>query len=424
MINKKIFLITVLFLSVSVFAQKKEVRNAEKALKKESVEGVKEAFEELEKASSMLDDLNNRYKLRYFKAKAMAHTMNFSLDNPELEEIVNAGLAYKEALKISDTDREAVAGLESVKTALVEQAIEGQKAGKNEFAAKNMLASYELDKRDTIYLYYAAGNFIGAEDYDSALKYFIQLQDLGFEGKQTNFYAVNTETGEKENFANEEVRKYALADGSYEDPEDEVTTSLKGEIAKNISLIYIQKDEKEKAIESIKKAKKSNPDDLDLMQAEADLYYQLGNVEKYQSIMEEIIELAPDNPQFFINLGITADELGDTEGAVEYYKKALELDEDNVDAYLYIAVSILKNEEPIVEQINKLGHSAADNKKFEELTKQRTKYYLEALPYIEKVIELDENNVDATRTLMNIYFQLGEDSKAEKLRDKLREIED
>lgn len=421
MINKKIFLITILLFSVGVFAQKKEVKNAEKALKKESVE---EAFEELEKASSMLDDLNDRYLLRYYKAKANAHGMNYTLNSPELEELVNAGRAFKEALKISDTDREAVAGLESVKTALVEQAIEGQNSGNNKLAAKNMLASYELDKKDTIYLYYAAGNFIGAEDYDTALKYFIELQDLGFEGKQTNYYAINTDTGEKENFANEEVRKFALQDGSYKDPEDEVTGSLKGEIAKNISLLYIQKDEKEKAIESIKKAKESNPGDLDLLQAEADLYYQLGDIEQYQSIMQNIIELAPDNPQFFLNLGITAEELGDTESAVEYYEKAIELDEDNVDAYLYIAVSILNKEQPIVEQINKLGHSAADNKKFEELTKKRTKYYIEALPYIEKIIELDDTNVEATRTLMNIYFQLGEDEKAEKMRNKLRELED
>ncbi len=418
MINKKIFFI-IFFISLGVFAQKKEVKNAEKANKKGNFE---EAKENLAEAETMFSDLKKNWKIRFYNAKGEAYRGKGDGLKTDIEDLLVSGEAYNMALELDEDNADAIEGLQITRGALVDQAIKDQQAANHIPASEKMLASYELNKLDTIHLYYAASNLVAAQEFDEALVHYKTLQDLGFTGKATSYYAVNKETGKKERFESESFRDLSVKSGDYVDPTDEETDSRKGEIAKNISLIYIQKKENEKAIEAINRAKESNPDDVQLMQAEADLYYQLDDIEKYQQIMKEITELNPDDPVLFVNLGITADQAGDVDGAIEFYKKALELDEDMLEPHLNIAAAILKKEEPIVKQMNSLGMSAADNKKFDELKEKRRKYYLEAQPHLEKVIEMDENNVEAIRTMINIHYQLGNDEQAEQLRKKLREI--
>lgn len=419
MINKKMFLLAVMFISFGIFAQKKEVKNAEKAIEKENFDKAKS---EIQLAEQQLDELNTRWKIRFYIAKGEALRGKNDGLNTSLEDLINSGKAFENAKKLDEEDNDAIEGLQKTQAAMVEQAIQNQNEGKHMLASEKMIASYELNKNDTLYLYYAAGNAVTAKEYDISLDYYKELQDLGFTGMATTYFAVNKETKEKQRFETKTYRDLSVQSGDYINPTDEETQSKKGEIAKNISLIYIQKGEKEKAIKAIERAKESNPDDVQLMQAEADLYYQLDNLAKYQEIMKEITKLRPEDPILFLNLGITADQAGDVEGAIEYYKKAIELDEDMIEPHLNIAASILKKEEPIVNQMNQLGMSAADNKKYEELKEKRKQYYIEARPHLEKVIEIQPENVDAIRTMMNIHYQLGNDSEAEKLRVQLKKL--
>ncbi|MFO8147527.1 MAG: tetratricopeptide repeat protein, partial [Gillisia sp.] len=192
-----------------------------------------------------------------------------------------------------------------------------------------------------------------------------------------------------------------------------------GEIAKNIALIYIQQGEDDKAIAAMEAAKASNPGDISLMQSEADMYYKMGDKAKYKEIMEGIIEKDPNNPTLYYNLGVTSFEIGDIDAAISYYKKALEIDPEMADARLNIAAAILSREASIVEEMNTLGMSKADTKKYDELSEKRSQIYTDALPYLEKVIENDPSNIEALRTAMNIYYQIGEDAKANAIQEKI-----
>ena len=89
------------------------------------------------------------------------------------------------------------------------------------------------------------------------------------------------------------------------------------------------------------------------------------------------------------------------------------------NARINIAASILAKEASIVEEMNNLGMSKADTKKYDELSEKRKEIYREALPYLEKVMEMDPENKEAMRTSMNIYYQLGDNTKAESIQAKL-----
>jgi len=275
-----------------------------------------------------------------------------------------------------------------------------------------------LNEKDTVYLYYAASNAVTAKDYDTALKYYENLQDLGFTGIETEYIAVNKATGEEEAMPKTQ-RDLMVKTGEYIKPEDRVAASKIGEISKNIALIYIEQGREDEAIKALENAKANNPDDASLLQTEADMYYKMGKKDKYKELMEAIVAKDPNNATLYYNLGVTAFEMGDNDGAISYYEKALEINSEMTEARLNIAAAILSQEAKIVEEMNKLGMSKGDTKKYDELAEKRKDIYRAALPYLTKVMENDPENMEAIRTTMNIYYQLGESEKADVLQAKL-----
>ena len=78
------------------------------------------------------------------------------------------------------------------------------------------------------------------------------------------------------------------------------------------------------------------------------------------------------------------------------------------NAYLNLVALILENESSIVEQMNSLGNSRADNMKYDELKKERETLYKECVPVLKQLIALDDSNLEAVQTLRNIYGTIGD----------------
>ncbi len=412
----KILTIALSFLTLVVIAQKKEIRDAGKAIEKGSYA---EAKTLLTQAEPNLSEANSNYQEDFYLYKGQAYLGTG--ENTPVADLMTAAEAFKKAMELGSD--EAADGLASLTNSLVQSAIKDQNAEKYDKAAEKLYAGYQLNNNDTLYLYYAASNSINAGDYNTALKYYEELKGLGYTGIETQYLAVNKETGEEEVMSKVQ-RDLMVKSGEYLNPEDRIVPSKEGEIAKNIALIYMDQGKNDKAIAAIDAAKLANPDDISLLQSEADLYYKLGDKEKYRALMEAIVEKDPNNPTLYYNLGVTSYEVGNVEAAIKYYNKALELNPKLTEARLNIAAAILSGESAIVEQMNGLGLSKADTKKYDELAEQRKGLYKKALPYLEKVMEHNPKNVEALRTTMNIYYQLGESEKAAVLQEKLDQIQD
>lgn len=402
--------------TVVAFGQKKEIRRAGKAVDKGEFQ---EAKDYLQQAEAKLNEADEDEKADFYLYKGYALIGNG--EKVPTADLLAAADAFKKAAELGHD--EAQQGIAAASNALVSSAIEDQNAQKFGEAAEKLVASYQMNKQDTVYLYYAASNAVNAKDYDKALEYYEELKELGYTGEETVYTAVNKETGEEERMASKEQRDLFVKSGSYTDPKDTKSESKKAEIAKNIALIYIEKGEDEKAIAAMEDAQAENPNDPVLMQAEADMYYRMGDMKKYREIMEKIVEQNPDDAVLYYNLGVSAAQMEENERAAEYYKKAIELDPSMHNARINLAYVILAKERPIVDEMNSLGMSKADQKKYEELAKQRQQLYKDAVPHLEAVLEKDPNNIEAARTMMNIYYQLNEPEKAEKMKQKVAEIE-
>jgi tetratricopeptide (TPR) repeat protein len=123
--------------------------------------------------------------------------------------------------------------------------------------------------------------------------------------------------------------------------------------------------------------------------------------------MNEAIAQDPDNANLYYNLAVVTADLGEKEAARAYYEKAIEKDPNYENAYLNLVALILEGEQTIVEQMNSLGTSAADNAKYDALKLDREEIYKECVPILKSLIEIGENE-DAIKTLMNIYGTLGD----------------
>lgn len=405
------------FVTAISFGQKKEIKKAEKAIKSNSYN---EALGYLNEAEPMLGSVDNSIKAQFYAARGEALLGSAGSDFAKMN---GAASAFSEAISLDPKMKDQLApSLQNLRAALINSAVTDQKAQRYDLATQKLYASY-IAGNDPSDLYFAASNAVNGKDYDSAIKYYQMLLDANYTGETEEFVATNKETGEEEAFESENVRNIAVKSGQFIKPEKRISESRKGEILRNMTLIYIEKGDNEKAVSLMKAARAENPSDIFLIRADADMSYKMGDIERYNKLMNEIVASDPTNPEIYFNLGVGSAEIGSNEKAMEYYKKALELNPDYDAALINLAVLKLAGENKLVEEMNSLGNSSADNKKYDVLKQQRKDLYIETMPYLEKALKLKPNNVDVIRTLMNMYGQLGEDAKFKEMKAKLEAME-
>jgi tetratricopeptide (TPR) repeat protein len=288
-------------------------------------------------------------------------------------------------------------------------------------AAKGFEQVYKMSPQDTIYLYYAASAAVSGKDYETSLKHYETLKNIGYTGVTDQYFATDIESGEEQLFNDKATRDLYVKGKSHNNPRDVKTESKKGEIVKNVALIYIQQGDNDKALEAMADARKADPTDLGLILSEANIYLELGERDKFKALMEEAVEQDPNNPELQYNLGVVTAQAGDNQGAIKYYEKAISLDPEHANSYNNIAAVILGEETEIVDKMNSLGNSAADNRKYEEYKAQRTELYNSAIPYLQKALEVAPN-IDTARTLMNIYSVIGETDKFKEMKAKVESM--
>ena len=290
-------------------------------------------------------------------------------------------------------------------------------------AADLLILVYNIDKEKNLdYLYYAASSAVNGGDYDRALAYYQELRDLDYTGSVEKFYATENETGEEVELSAENYVLFKKLK-EYSNFRTEMTKSKLPEIIKNIALIYVQQQRNDLAIGAIKDARAVNPLDVGLILTEANLYIQLGDKQKFADLMKEAIEKDPNNHILYFNLGVITAEQGDRAKARSYYNNsAIELDPSYAASYLNLAALILDGEPELVEKMNSLGNSRADNIKYEQLQKQREELFLEAVPVLEKLTEIDPTNLEALTTMKNIFGTIGDVAKFNEMKEKLEAL--
>jgi len=325
-------------------------------------------------------------------------------------------IAVEEASGKARYSDAALGSLAQIANDYVNMAVEDQKTANYSAAAEKLYQSYKLSPRDTIYLYYAAGSAVNGSDFDQALAYYIQLRDLNYDGSEKRFGAINVETSEMEYF-DKATRDLYVKGGTHKDPKDETTPSKRSEVVKNIALIYQQQGRNEEALEAYDVAQAQNPSDIALLLNKANLYYTLGQPDKFKELMNQASEIDPNNPDLQYNIGVISSEQGNIEEARAAYRKTLEIDPTYINAILNLSSTYVNEGNALVDEMNTLAMSTkkADLDKYDALKEQKDNLFRESAAVLEASLTSLPTNNDILTQLKNIYGALGDNENFKRI---------
>lgn len=432
---KHIILASAVLVSVSSFAQKDELKKLKKIYDKDapSANDLADYKANLDKLAPLATEEGDKVYYDFYRVSLPGIEMAMlgptassaqliKLFNPksitDLANAYNATLDYeKKTGKKLFTD-EIVKDITTFKPILVNVAINLGDAKKFKEAGDVLYSVYQLDKKDQDKLYYAASYAVNGLDYDKALSYYYELRQLNYSGEGTVYWATNKASQKEETFNTKNERDIFIKTGTHEKPRDEKAESKKGEIYKNIALILVEAGKIDEAKSAVSEARNANPNDNSLILTEADLYLKLNDMANFTRLVNEALKNDPNNKVLYFNLGVTSSNSNKLDEAEKNYKKAIEIDPNYFDALLNLSELKLRSDEKYVTEMNKLGTSEKDNKRYEILKAEREKNFKSVLPYLEKAVELKTDNDAAKKTLLSVYNALEMTDKYKALKAK------
>jgi len=415
-------LYTLILISSISYGQKKELKQAQKLIDQEFYS---EALNVLNTNKDFILSSDKKYHAQYYFLNGWALK-----ENSDYLASVNSlkkSMEIERSLRQKKYIENANILMQQAEADLVNSAVEDNKNGNFKSASVKLYDAYLMnpEKDDNInYLYFSASSAVNSKDYDTALEYYAKLKDMGYTGVVSEYFVTPVETNIEEKVSETEYNLFKNSK-DYTNQRVGKTESRLPEIVKNIALIYVQKGEVDLAISAIKEARAINPDDVNLLLSEADLYIKLGDREKFKELMKLAVQKDPDNAILYYNLGVINGEQGEFNEAKKFYLKSLELDPSYTATYLNLVGLILEGEGPIVEEMNKLvtSRKASDLDKYDQLEEKRVGLYKECLPYLEKLIEIDPDNIEAIKTAKNIYYTIDDIDNFKLMNAKLKELE-
>jgi tetratricopeptide (TPR) repeat protein len=177
------------------------------------------------------------------------------------------------------------------------------------------------------------------------------------------------EAGNK--FIGEQKYKEAVAEFEKAYPTLSSNVSLKIALAR----AYYGTGELKKAIVLLEEAYKANPSDTPVAMLLASILVEDGKTERAKEIMAKLPAEAISDPGIYINMGITAMNKKQPGVAIEYFTKAIGLDENRHEGYYYrglasIQMGKVKQAKPDLEKVLQLAPDSAEAKEAKEYLKQ------------------------------------------------------
>ncbi|GAB5399051.1 MAG: hypothetical protein Aureis2KO_06360 [Aureisphaera sp.] len=413
---KTVTILAALLLTIPTLkAQKQEIKKAEQAVNSGDIST---AFTYLEQAKQIFAAADSETRAHFYVVEAEMKLANSEMDMERMESISNS-VERATNYELNATLKSRIAAIKSKLKNMSARAAAGEFKKKNYSAAATLYNVAYQSTQDTLLYFEAAKSHLLAKEYEEAHRAYKRLIDMGFTNSKVRYVATNVQTKKKEAFASSGARSTAIAQGSHKNPEIIRSSSKVPELLRGITTSSLQINQQDAAVLAIDKALSKSPNDKKLLNQVFHLYRQLGAKDKYNNVIDRLIAESPDDPNLYYNFGVSSTQSGDIEKAKEFYKQTLEIDPKHVNAKMNLSILILDQETAILDEMNGLGMSDADDKRYEELKVERYNLYNEALPYLESIVELQPNNRDVIKTLLNIYSIIGQDSKYAVLKEKL-----
>ena len=294
----------------SAYSQKSQIKEAQKAFKDGNSEKAIAILNPVEFliVNAAIDDRINFY---HFQGNTLVNLANSNVNTSEnLSKAIMAFNYLIQAESESNNDKytsEAIKSLHQIKNSLVNNANEDLKNENFSESSKKFYQAYLIDRKDTLQLYNAALAYNKSDDIEAALQCFEELKRINYSANTTVFVAYSKNLLKDEYFSTIVDRDAKIKSGTHLRPSKKIR-SEKGEIYKNIALIYVKKGLKEKAIKAIAEAKNFDILDESLALIEANLYLETKDYETFDFLAQKILELNPGNAELASNFGVNCEK--------------------------------------------------------------------------------------------------------------------
>ena len=152
-----------------------------------------------------------------------------------------------------------------------------------------------------------------------------------------------------------------------------------------------------KAINVLEEGQKLYPNNTDILTTLSNCYVGANKLEVAMNSFKTGIEKEPDNQYYRYNYGVLLLGAKEYTEAEKQFKKAIEIDPEYTNAIYNLAVTYVKWGADLNKKADEEGSMSEEYK---------TKYQA-ALPYLEKVVDMEPTNVDMWDLLARVYTVLG-----------------
>lgn len=275
--------------------------------------------------------------------------------------------------------------------------IDSKKQGYYAFYYNNAIADYNEDAFESAAKNFETAFYIMPSDTNSILNAAYAYSAAGDDEQSEASFKKCYEAGLKDRTIFLQLYNYAVRAERYED-----------------GLFYI------------KKGREVYPTDIDLAKYEITLLIRLERTDEAMAELENAIQSDPENADLLFSLGVLKDETGDSEGAMESYKKATAVDPDHFNSYFNIGAMLFNETNALVKEQGSLNYypgkskyKSEEKKRYESLDTQIDTQLKEALPVWEKLHSLKSEDADVMGSLIYVYRGLEMNDKAKELQAKL-----
>jgi tetratricopeptide (TPR) repeat protein len=296
--RKQLIFLSALLIGLTMMAQKEEIKTAEKELK---IQNFPAAIAALENADALIANVDDKTRAKFYFLKGQAYfgngmlTDNFSKSGDALNKVI--------ALENKTKSFKYTADAELMLKKMVDKvandgsvAYEGKDFSK---AARDFNLVYLLSPKDTSYLENAALAQYFAKDHQKSIEIYQDLLKMGYTGIFTVYKAISKTNNQEIYFATKKEMDQQVKLGIVENPQTVVQESRKPVISKNIVMNFLAMEDHKGALESVRKAREQYPNDYNLLIDEANIYYSLGDNNKFKEKLEEAVKINPTDPSLF-----------------------------------------------------------------------------------------------------------------------------
>ncbi len=436
--RKTILAILIAFTS-TVFAQEKPlISSAIIAINKGDLVEAKKYIDE---AGTIIDSKNasgvdEKQMSKYLYHKGLVYYRLAVNDDPAMRELAPNGvdvaaeyylklLEYEKAVGKPRYTDDVMSAVPYVASQLKTTGFNANDQKDYETAANYFMQAYELQKNpalgdravvDTLIYYYVGLSYNGGNQYEKAIPVLKDVLNMGYNGY--TFTATNVANDQPQRFANKAQMDKQVELGMVKDPI--VGPSERPNVYKSLLSAYVESGDSASFKEYLMKAREEFPDDEALIRIELQGYLDSKEYDKALGVLDLAIEKDPNNPVYYYVKGfILQTEVKNNDEALAAYAKAVELDPENFDCWFMSGVVWYDQGKAALDEMNQLGMSKAEQKKYEELKKVKNEKFEKSIPYFEKAHEINPQDLETVKALWEVYRQLRNPEKTMEYKEKM-----